>query len=128
MTGGVRELWPLLEVTDLEASVTFWCERLGFTVIGQAESEGHRFWCRLVRGGACVMLQEGAGNAPSGPAPGVTLYFVCDDADAMYGDLVSRGLELDPPVDAYYGMRQIFVTDPNGYALCFESPTEHWKG
>jgi len=35
---------------------------------------------------------------------------------------VSRGLKLDPPRTAYYGMNQLFVPEPNGYALCFESP------
>jgi hypothetical protein len=29
---------------------------------------------------------------------------------------------------ADYGMKQIFVPDPDGYTICFESPTDAWAG
>ena len=29
---------------------------------------------------------------------------------------------------AYYGMKQLFVPEPNGYSICFESPTEEKGG
>jgi hypothetical protein len=38
----------------------------------------------------------------------------------MHAELTARGLALQPPENAYYGMRQLFVPDPDGYALCFE--------
>jgi glyoxylase I family protein len=53
----------------------------------------------------------------------VAFYFVCDDAESMHAELTARGLSLDPPTVAYYGMKQLFVPEPDGYALCFESPT-----
>jgi len=55
----------------------------------------------------------------------VVFYFVCDDADAMYAELSSRGVQLKPPTVAHYGMKQIFVPEPDGYLVCFESPTDH---
>ena len=84
------------------------------------------FWCRLERGGSSVMLQ--AADAEDGPAKargrGVTLYFVCDDVDAFFEEVLSRGLNVDPPTVAYYGMRQLYVPEPNGYVVCFESPVQ----
>ena len=41
----------------------------------------------------------------------------------MYAELTSRGLRLDPPKVAYYGMKQLFVPEPDGYSICFESET-----
>jgi hypothetical protein len=58
-----------------------------------------------------------------GRGRGVIFYFVCDDADAIYAELSSRGVQLNPPTIAFYGMKQVFVPEPDGYSICFESPT-----
>jgi glyoxylase I family protein len=122
----IQTLWPLLAVDDLGASLRFWRDRLGFKLAGQAESDGQMFWCRLERDGASIMLQ--AADVEDGPAKdrgrGVTLYFVCDDVDALFEEVRSRGLRVDPPTVAYYGMRQLYVPEPNGYFVCFETPVE----
>jgi uncharacterized glyoxalase superfamily protein PhnB len=125
----VRQLVPLLAVTDLQRSVEFYRDRLGFGLTGQAENEGKMFWCRTARDGSVIMLQEA--EEEDGPAKGfgrgISFYFVCDDADAMYAELTSRGLQLDPPSVAYYGMKQVVVPEPDGYFLCFESAVESVK-
>ena len=83
------------------------------------------FWCRLERGGASIMLQQAEDE--DGPAEergrGVAFYFVCDNAGAVYAELSSRGLQLDPPKVAHYGMKQLFVPEPDRYSICFESET-----
>ncbi len=123
----VRAVWPLLAVDDLEASMAFYRDMLGFRLVGQADADGTVFWCRLERDGASIMLQaaelEDDGPA-SGRGRGVSLYFVCDDVDALHQELSSRGLRLDEPHIAYYAMKQLFVPDPNGYVVCFESHTD----
>lgn len=72
----MRSVWPLPMVDDLEASIAFWTDRLGFTIAGRAEADGHVFWCRLERDGASVMLESA--DPASGPAPergtGVVFY------------------------------------------------------
>jgi uncharacterized glyoxalase superfamily protein PhnB len=122
-TGVVRELWPLLLAADLERSLAFYRDQLGFSVVDEAQAAGRTFWCRLQRGGAALMLQQA--EAEDGPAEGrgrgVSLYFVCDDVEAVYAEFVARGLKLDPPAVAYYGMKQVFVPEPDGYVICFES-------
>ena len=55
---------------------------------------------------------------------GVGFYFICDDADGLYAEWTGRGLTLAPPTIADYGMKQLFVPEPDGYSICFESPTE----
>lgn len=121
---GVRAVWPLLFVQDLEPSIRFFRDRLGFTVVGQADDDGTVYWCRLERGAASIMLQQA--DAEDGPAEGrgrgVGLFFVCDDVDDLYGEFIRRGLALAPPALADYGMKQVFVPEPNGYHVCFESP------
>jgi glyoxylase I family protein len=36
--------------------------------------------------------------------------------------LRAQGVELEPPTVAPYGMRQLYLTDPDGYAICFQWP------
>jgi predicted enzyme related to lactoylglutathione lyase len=123
MPAVVRQLWPLLLVQDLERSVSFYRDRLGFALVDQAFARGKLFWCRLEREGAALMLQQA--EEEDGPAGergrGVAFYFVCDDAQAMHAELTSRGWQLAAPTTACYGMVQLFVPEPDGYVLCFES-------
>ena len=121
----IRQLQPLFAVQNIDQSIAFYRDRLGFSLVSQAESEGNVFWCWLERGGSAVMLQQADDDEdgpPEGRGRGVTFYFICDDADAMYAELSSRGVPVAPPREAYYGMNQLFVPEPNGYTLCFESP------
>jgi|SRR6185295_3080957 len=123
-TAVVRQLCPLLSVQDIDRSVEFYRDRLGFTLTGKADSEGRMFWCKLERGGSSIMLQtaEEEDGPSEGRGRGVCFYFICDDAGAVYEEFSSRGLVLAPPTVAYYGMKQLFVPEPDGYSLCFESP------
>jgi uncharacterized glyoxalase superfamily protein PhnB len=123
-TASLRELWPLLTVEDISRSLAFYRDKLGFEVVAEAQAGGKTYWYRLVRQGCSLMLQQ-AEQAEDGPAAGrgrgVTLYMLCDDVDALHAELAAGGLVLQPPKDAYYGMRQLFVPEPDGYALCVES-------
>ena len=72
------------------------------------------------------MLQQA--SEEDGPAEGrgrgVGFFFNCDDAGAVHTEFCSRGLQLNAPEVAFYGMKQVFVKDPDGYELFFQSPTE----
>jgi uncharacterized glyoxalase superfamily protein PhnB len=122
-TAEIRELWPLLTVRDMERSLEFYQRTLAFDFADRAQADGKIFWCRLKRGGSSLMLQQA--EAEDGPMEnlgrGVCFYFLCDDADVLHAELTGHGLTLPPPQTAYYGMRQVYLTDPDGYQLCFES-------
>jgi glyoxylase I family protein len=50
------------------------------------------------------------------------LYFGWEDLDGLYAELVAKGVKLSPPRVAPYGMKQVYVTDPDGFGLCFQWP------
>ena len=128
-TSTVRQLWPLLAVRDINRSVQFYCEQLGFTLAcDDGKPDKQMGWCRLECGRASIMLQQSRDDNGMTRGRGVCFYFICDDADAIYAELSARGLQLEAPRVAYYGMKQLFVPEPDGYAICFESPTERWEG
>jgi lactoylglutathione lyase len=128
----VEKAVPFFMVTDIEATARFYMEGLGFAMTGQwrPERAGCRLqWCSLQLGGASVMLQEyrrdmEVGGRPEGPlGQGVSVYFICADAIAIYRDVRARGLSPERP---FVGNRMwvTSVTDPDGYKLFFESPTD----
>ena len=50
------------------------------------------------------------------------IYFACRDVDGAYTTLRAQGIAASEPEIAYYGMKQTYVTDPDGYKLCFQWP------
>ena len=115
----IRELVPLLFVEDIQRSAAFYQERLGFEATSKWEPDGKLSWCRLVRDGSALMLQQACeeDGPAAGRGRGVGFFFNCDDAATMHADFASRGLSVSPPQPAFYGMNQVFVTDPDGYEL-----------
>ncbi len=114
----------------------FYRDLLGFDVVSaspEVETREGRFshWIWLRRGGAEVMLNTAydSGERPadrneqrwSGHAD-VCLYLGCNDVDAAWADLKTRGLSPEPPSIAPYGLKRFTVRDPDGYDLCFQGP------
>jgi lactoylglutathione lyase len=54
---------------------------------------------------------------------GVSTCFQCQDALALYHDFTSRGIQASKPFVGN-GMWVEIVSDPDGYKLDFESPTD----
>ncbi len=121
----VKGLTPLLFVDDINRSLAFYTNLLGFELKQKWEPEGKLAWCLIARGGAELMLQQACeeDGLAAGRGRGVGFYFACNDADAMHAEFLANGLTLDPPKVAFYGMKQLFVKDPDGYELCFQNPT-----
>ena len=125
----VQQAVPFFWVEDMERSVRFYVDGLGFQITKEWNDEGKLRWCWLQLGDAAVMLQqfwkEGhQANLPEGKSgAGVTIYFICNDALAIYRDLVARGVAATLP-SVGNGMWVTQVHDPDGYNLCFESPTD----
>lgn len=116
-------------------AIRFYCEALGFAIVGRSPEieapEGRFFhWAWLRLGGADLMLNTAydEGERPAErdaarqAAHGDTgLYFGCPDVDAAYEILRAKGLAVEPPRVARYGMKQLWVRDPDGYQLCFQA-------
>lgn len=119
----VQELVPLLRAQDIARSVDFYCEKLAFKMTMSWAPDGKLEWCRLEREGSAVMLQQACDEdgSPEGRGRGVEFYFNCRDANAEHVRLAGCGLNLDPPKVAFYGMNQLYLTDPDGYELCFQN-------
>ncbi len=130
----IKGLAPLLQVFDMPASVRFYRDVLGFEVVSNSrpDAQGDDFgWCLLRMQGAELMLNTAYEAEHRPPAPDsarvaahddTALYFGCPDVDGAYNHLREKGLDVKPPKVAWYGMKQLYLHDPDGYNICFQ-----WK-
>jgi lactoylglutathione lyase len=128
-TTNVRRAVPFFWVRDLEASVRFYVDGLGFTLGREWRDEGKLRWCWLEHGDAAVMLQEFWTEGHHRNLPdtktgvGVSICFICEDAVALWREFTSRGIPAERPFVGN-GMWVTQVADPDGYHLLFESETD----
>lgn len=125
----IQSVVPFLSVLDMERSRRFYLGGLGFTMRNKWVVDGKVRWCWLERGGAALMLQEFAREGRDSWAPqrkvgdGVSLWFICDDALALYAEITSRSMEASEP-QVGNGMWVTTLSDPDGYRINFESATD----
>jgi lactoylglutathione lyase len=121
----VKSVVPFFMVTDMDRSVRYYTEGLGFTVKHKWVVEGKLRWCWLELGGSALMLQEYLkGRIPKEKlGKGVSLWFMCKDAIALYHEFKSRGIQAREPFVGN-AMWDMALIDPDGYHLHFESPTD----
>jgi predicted lactoylglutathione lyase len=119
----VTQTVPMLGVTDMEASLRFYLDGLGFEMTNQWTPEGKIRWCWLQLGGAALMLQEFKKKPEGKLGLGVNLNFQCKDSLAIYHEVIARGLKVENPMVGN-SMWVTTLTDPDGYALHFHSPTD----
>jgi lactoylglutathione lyase len=128
-TPNVQLAVPFFNVKDIEASLRFYVDGLGFKITRRWEPEGRIRWCWLELDHVVIMLQEywkdgQPGGWPEGPlGQGVTICFVCADAIAAYQDARARGLSPSTPFVGN-NLWVTSLTDPDGYRLDFQSPTD----
>ena len=122
---------PLIQVFDMPASLAFYRDLLGFSVVEQSSPGDDFDWGLLQLDGAELMLNTAYERDDRPPAPDplrmaahadTAIYFGCRDVDAAYAYLQARGAPVQAPMVAPYGMKQLYLKDPDGYVLCFQWP------
>jgi catechol 2,3-dioxygenase-like lactoylglutathione lyase family enzyme len=126
-SGGWAAMVPELTVSDLDASLTFWCGLLGFVVAYDRPAAKFAY---LELGGAQLMLCQRNGNWETGDmrpplGQGINLQImVVSIAPALHA-LAAAGRPLyQAPSDGWYrvggqqsGQREFLVQDPDGYLV-----------
>ena len=126
----IRGMTPLLEVFDMPTSIAFYRDVLGFNIhTTDGKPVPNNDWVWLERDDVHLMLNTAYESDKRPAAPDakrvaahrdVCLYFACPDVDGAYAYLREKGIKLKPPKVAHYGMKQVYVLDPDGYNLCFQ--------
>lgn len=137
-----------LTVADMQKSLQFYRQQLGFELGECWPNEQDPKWASLQLGGQVIMLGQampaaaieqmhGQKNPAAGRfwgkqaalfaehphGAGCVLYLHVDDVDAYAKQIQGKGIQLQlPPTSQFYGLRDIVVSDPDGYVLTFYQP------
>lgn len=128
-------LTPNLMSEDINASVAFYCGHLDFRFVAGVTDERATMvksfvagvplqWAMLGRKGAMLMFQlrssleqEYAPMAEVALGASATFYLEVDDLDALLSGLGDGADIVLPDHVTFYGMREVWIRDNNGYIL-----------
>ncbi|MGA7561113.1 MAG: VOC family protein [Terriglobales bacterium] len=132
-TANVKQAVPFFGVTNMEASLRFYIDGLGFEMKNQwipdqpeDHPDGRIRWCWLELGDAAIMLQElsPGGKPTQALGTGVSVSFMCEDALALYRQFKSRAIQTRGRPFVGNRLWVVPVADPDGYRMEFASPTD----
>jgi len=123
----IRLAVPFFMVRDMEASLDFYTNKLGFTITNQWTPRGKIEWCWLQREAVSLMLQEPRDrdkfDQQGAKGTGLSICFQCTDALALYQEFTAKGVQIQDPFVGN-NMWVVCFADPDGYKLDFESVTD----
>jgi uncharacterized glyoxalase superfamily protein PhnB len=115
-----QSLRPMLRTRNLQATVKFWTDCLGFSCEGFSGEDG---WASLRRDAVSVMIATPNAHVPFETAAFTgSFYFNVDDVAALWIQLKDQVKIAYPMEDFEYGMREFAIYDNNGYMLQFGAP------
>jgi catechol 2,3-dioxygenase-like lactoylglutathione lyase family enzyme len=119
---------PHFLVSDVRRAAEYYRDRLGFRIIGYFFEEPPVFGM-VDRDRAEIHLrrvydgQKGSNRERLGDA--LDCYIRVDDVDSLYAEFREKGAEITmAPTLQSYGMKEIYVRDPDGYTICFGQDVE----
>jgi uncharacterized glyoxalase superfamily protein PhnB len=123
----LKNLIPMLNVSDIEASLEFYREALDFKLVSNPDAVQEWRWATIRSGWTELMLSQTkspptpvADNDPHANTTWpVIFYFYPDDVARLYAQVIARGYKPTPLQVTIYRMREFSLTDPDGHMLSF---------
>lgn len=123
----LKKLTPNLIVANVERSVAFYCDVLGFTREIAVPDDGSPLVFASVRSEAVEIFlnaQEPAiaeypafAGRPIGGT--LTMFIEVDEIERVHAELQSRAPIVMPLERKWYGVTEFAITDPDGYIITF---------
>jgi uncharacterized glyoxalase superfamily protein PhnB len=117
----LRAATPSLTVNDLQKSLTWYTEVVGFTVKERWERDGQLAGVELVAGAVSFYIGQDDWKKGRDRAKGEGFRLFCSttqDIDALAAQVKAQGGTLvEPPHDQPWGGRAFAVADPDGFKI-----------
>ena len=123
----LNSLTPNLMVNDVEETVEYYTDILGFTLLMTVPETGKLDWAMVKRNNVVLMFQTQkslsselprmAGEKPGG---GLTFYIKVDRITEIHEELFNNEVEIISDLEStFYNTIEFSVVDVNGYVLTF---------
>lgn len=121
-----RDLFASLTVNDLEKSLAWYCDVMGFTIERRIEREGRLVAVSLKAGTVGILIgqDDGAKGLNRVKGEGFSLQITtAQNLDEFAARIKAAGGTLEAePADMPWGARLFRVKDPNGFRFAISSP------
>jgi len=119
----LRRISPSFTVADLQRSIAFYRDVLGFVIGDEWRHDGALQGCELHAGTITFILNQDDFAKGRDRQKGVGTRLYCDtaqDVDRLAAEIKARGGSLDQdPQDTPWGQRIFMISDPDGFKLTF---------
>jgi uncharacterized glyoxalase superfamily protein PhnB len=123
----LNSLTPNLMVTDVEQTIEYYTDTLGFTLLMTVPETGKLDWAMVKRNDVVLMFQTKkslssglprlAGEKPGG---GLTFYIKVDRITELHEELFNNEVEIISDLEStFYNTIEFSIVDVNGYILTF---------
>ncbi len=120
------KLTPNLLVADVERSLAFYVNTLGFARGLTVPGESPFVFGSVTNGGIEIFFNEAGGAVKEYPGFAGkpigctgTLFIEVEGVNALYERLQGKAPIVMPIETKFYGMREFAITDPDGYVITF---------
>jgi uncharacterized glyoxalase superfamily protein PhnB len=119
----LRDITPSFTATDLQRSIAFYRDVLGFVVGEEWRENGELQGCEMRAGAVTFFISQDDFVKGRDRQKGIGSRLRCttaQDLDRFAAEVKARGGALDQePKDMPWGERQFMITDPDGFKLTF---------
>ncbi|SPE55224.1 hypothetical protein SBV1_2100003 [Verrucomicrobia bacterium] len=116
---------PVIPSTNLERSLRFWVDGLGFKMDSEMREEGKLVGCMLRSAKLAFWLNRRVGTLVKPENyEGIRLYWAPSNIQETRTHLKRLGFAVSEIVERDYGQTEFFVTDDDGYPHLFWSRNE----
>jgi len=118
---------PSFIVTDVEQTIAFYRDKLGFETRFQAPSQ-NPFFAIVGRDTAQLFIKSEGGvspvpNSTRHPHLRLDAFVYVEDPDTLAAEFADQGVVFSAPLkDTHDGLRGFEICDPDGYVLFFGRP------
>lgn len=121
----LRSASPSITVDDVEMSLAFYTDVLGFQVKERWMHDGKLAGVELVAGGVSFFVGQDDWKKGKGRVKGVGFRIFCttvQNIDALAAQIKARGgTLLEEPKDQSWGTRDFAIADPDGFKITFST-------
>jgi catechol 2,3-dioxygenase-like lactoylglutathione lyase family enzyme len=123
MPSKFKRVVPRVTVADVQRTIDFYTQTLGFHVCGLWPQD-HPTFLIVERDGACIAFDVARAGLTQLPESNLGFYIEVEDVRAVHECLRERvRVEWGPEV-YHYGCREFAIRDPDGYLIIFTEETD----